>query len=283
MVQNYKLPNFIILGAQKSGTTSLHHALDNHSEVYVSNPKEISFFNKDENYALGIEWYASFFNKWKNEKVAGESTPSYLWDEKVPMRIKQTLPQAKFIILLRNPVDRAYSAYWYALIGGDETLSFEQALEAEPIRSEKGAAIRGFSSYVDRGLYAAHIKRFFNHFPLDQFLILIAEEYKKNPQKTLLDVTRFLDITCDESFLKAAIIVKKNLSRVPRLKYVHRLVPFFSKNFSLGAKIIRRLNLKNGVYPPMSPKIRKELAARFHKSNQELEEILQRKLDMWDE
>ena len=278
-----KLPNFIILGAQKSGTTSLHHALDIHPEVFVSDPKEISFFNKDENYNRGIEFYGSFFKKWNNEKVAGESTPSYLWDERVPPRIKKVLPKAKFIILLRNPVDRAYSAYWYAFIGGDEVLSFEEALEAESSRASQEPDIRGFSSYVDRGLYAAQIKRYYKQFSPDQFLILIAEEYKKNPQLTMIEVTKFLEISCDQTFLDAVMNVKKNLSRVPRFKSIHRLVPFFSRNLPLGAKVIRRLNLKCDKYPPMDPYTRMKLKEHFSKSNQELEELLKKKLDIWKE
>lgn len=281
MINCTLLPNFIILGAQKSGTTSLHQSLDIHSQVFVSDTKEISFFNIDKNYNRGIQWYSSFFVKRKNEKAIGESTPSYLWDARVPERIKKVLPNGKFIILLRNPVNRAYSAYWYAYIGGDETLSFEEALDAEPGRAMMGSEIRGFSSYVDRGLYATQIMRYYKHFSPDQFLIIILEEYQQEPQNTLVEVTKFLDISCNQAFLNKGIDMRKNLSRVPRSKSVHRIVPFFSRNFPLGAKVIRRLNLKNDKYPPMNSTTLMDLRNRFAVPNQELEELLKRKIDIW--
>jgi hypothetical protein len=209
MSDNLKLPTFIILGAQKAGTTSLHHALKAHRDIYMSEPKELSFFNIDSNYQRGSMWYSSFFKHWNSERIAGECTPSYLWDEKVPGRIKTLLPDARFIILLRNPVDRApdarfiillrnpvdraYSAYWYAVANCDEVLSFEEALEAEPDRKRLSPEVRGFSSYIDRGLYSRQVKRYLEKYDRSQVLIIIREDYKNNQRALLSKVTRFLE------------------------------------------------------------------------------------------
>jgi hypothetical protein len=277
-----RLPNFLILGAQKSGTSSLHAALSHHPQVFMSHPKEIIFFNDDDNYQRGLKWYSSFFNKWGEEKVAGESTPSYLWDERVPSRIKQVLPKAKFIVLLRNPIERAYSAYWFAFIGGNETLSFEEGLAMESVRAKQGDKIKGYSSYVDRGIYAQQLKRYFKLFPVSQFLFIITEEYKENPTNTLKKVTEFLEIECSEEFLNGVKSESKNISRIPRSYTFHKCVPFLRRNFNLGARIVRRLNLKTGKYPPMAPETRVKLSEQFSESIIELENLIGRSLDIWN-
>lgn len=275
------LPSFIILGAQKAGTSSLHYALKKHPDVFMSNPKEVSFFNNEKNYSRGAEWYTSFFAKRNGEKQAGETTPSYLWDKRVPLRIGKLLPDAKFILLLRNPVDRAYSAYWYAYRNGDETLPFEDALKVEAFRATQGDSIRGFSSYVDRGLYAQQIKRYLQFFDRSRFLFIISEEYQGNPRKTLHTVTRFLGVDCDEAFLDAACSVRSNVASIPRSKHIHRCVLLLLQYFPIGGRIVRRLNTKKGPYPPLSSEVRINLAKRFQSSNDELQEILQRNLHAW--
>ncbi len=276
-----KLPTFLILGAQKSGTTTLHAALELHPQVFTARPKELSFFNKEENFQKGIEWYARFFENWENEKVAGEGTPSYLWDGRVPPRIKNYLPHAKFIVMLRNPVTRAYSAYWYAYIGGGETLPFEKALEMEPQRAKLGDSIRGFSSYVDRGHYVDQLKRYFSLFDRRQFLILIFEEYVQNPRKSLKQVCDFLDVDCDEDFLIRAVNVKQNTSRVPRSRLVHKSVPFLLRHFHFFGRVVRYANLKPGKYPPMKEETRQKLRQIFRAEIEELEELLGRDLSLW--
>jgi len=282
MKRDIKLPNFLILGAQKAGTTTLHSALELHPQVYTASPKELSFFNKEENYRKGIEWYASFFKNWTTEKVAGEGTPSYLWDERVPARIKKHLPQAKFIILLRNPVDRAYSAYWYAYISGSETLPFEKALDVEPLRAQYGDAIRGFSSYLDRGRYVRQLNRYFDLFNRERFLILIFEEYVQNPDEALICVTSFLGIDCTKEFLEMAQKIKKNVSRIPRSKTIHKFVPFLIKKFPLLGRAFRYANLKVGKYPPMNQDTRQKLKEIFKEEIKQLEELLGRDFSIWN-
>lgn len=282
MSDNVRLPTFLILGAQKAGTTSLHYALKAHRNIFMSEPKELSFFNIDSNYQRGSEWYSSFFKHWNREGIAGECTPSYLWDKKVPGRIKALLPDARFIILLRNPVDRAYSAYWYAVANCDESLSFEEALEAEPVRKGLSPEMRGFSSYIDRGLYSGQIKRYLEIYDSSRLLIIIREDYKNNQEALLSKVTGFLEVDCDHEFILKARHIARNVTRIPRFRKVHRRIPFLMRRFSPAGRILRRLNLKRGAYPPLSAVMRRKLFERFRESNSELEMILGRKLDVWE-
>ncbi|RLF35719.1 MAG: sulfotransferase, partial [Thermoplasmata archaeon] len=110
------LPNFVIAGPPKSGTTSLLFYLERHPDVFVIN--EPHFFSR--NYEKGIEWYESLFEKHKKEKAVGEKSPSYFFDPKVPLRIKKHIPDVKLIFIFRDPIKRAYSEYWHNVIHGTE-------------------------------------------------------------------------------------------------------------------------------------------------------------------
>ncbi len=283
MSTDIKLPSFLIIGAQKAGTTSLHHTLDVHPKIFMSKPKELYFFDVEANYERGVKWYASFFKDWTKEIVAGESNPDYLWHESVPARMVEVLPNAKLIILLRNPANRAYSSYWYSFCGGSETLPFEEALEAEPERATQGRSIRGNSSYVERGLYARQIKRYFKYFDRSQFLILLTEEFKQDPKQTLSQVTDFLEVSCDSKFIDNVKNISRNVSRMPRSRRLHSYVPFMLKHFHFAGRVLRKSNLKEAKYPPMSEKITQKLSECFRSSNAELEELLGRKLDVWNQ
>ena len=132
------LPDFIIIGSMKCGTTSLYYNICEHPSVLPAAYDEIGFF--DSNYHLGINWYRSMFpTKRKMEQVkektgfaiTGEDTPFYIWDPLVAERILKILPNVKLIVLIRNPVDRAYSNYHLGLRSGTENLSFEDAIKSE--------------------------------------------------------------------------------------------------------------------------------------------------------
>ena len=112
------LPNFVIIGAQKSGTTSLSYYLQEHPEIYVY-PKEIHFFDdRDGTYEHGLEFYSGFFAESQGAKAIGECTPCYIYAEQPPERMYEAIPNAKLILIARNPVDRAYSNYWKNIKNG---------------------------------------------------------------------------------------------------------------------------------------------------------------------
>ncbi|MDH3312849.1 MAG: sulfotransferase domain-containing protein [Nitrosopumilus sp.] len=194
------LPDFIIIGAQRCGTTSLYNYLIEHPKIKPASQKELHFF--DINFSKGIEWYKSQF---EDNYITTEASPYYLFHPHCPQRIFDILPYVKIIILFRNPIDRAYSHYWHEIRLGAETLSFEKAIEEEPSRL-KGEVDKIMNdekyysynhqhfSYLSRGKYFEQVKNWYNFFKKSQILILNSEEFYSNPQKTMNLVYDFLDI-----------------------------------------------------------------------------------------
>lgn len=196
------LPNAIIIGAMKSGTTSLFDYLVQHPEVCGSRTKELHFF--DNQHGRGERWYRANFAP-RGERVLLESSPYYLFHPLAPERAARLVPDAKLIVLLRNPVDRAYSHYNQNSEEGLEPLSFEEALEQEGRRLagsqealasgrvERSHAHQTFS-YVGKGRYAEQLQRWLAHFPRERMLILKAEDFFRAPQDCVDRVTGFLGL-----------------------------------------------------------------------------------------
>jgi len=204
-----ELPNFIIVGAVRCGTTSLYYDICDHSCVLPAAYDEIGFF--DSNYELGIHWYKSMFpTKFKRKKIesktgiciTGEDTPFYFWDTKAIERIKKEIPKIKLIFLLRNPIDRAYSNYHLGVRLGSENLTFEESIKKEMMLLMKNNDIENDGiekflrprSYIAKGLYYHQIKNWFKVFSKDQILVLSTENLSKNPHQTLKKIFNFLDL-----------------------------------------------------------------------------------------
>ena len=180
------LPDFVIIGAQKCGTTSLYHLLTRHPLVEPAASKELHFF--DSLYDEGIEWYRECFPlpKWKDGRttITGEATPGYLFHPLAPERMAKMVPEARLIALLRNPVDRAYSQYHQRVRKGRETRSFEEAVGAENPDTE----------YLARGIYVDQLLRWSRFYDRDQMLVLKSEEFFERPLDILKLVLNFLDL-----------------------------------------------------------------------------------------
>ena len=185
------LPHFIIFGVARGGTTSLYNYLTAHPSIASAMTKEIMFF--DHRFNFGLNWYKAHFPMFihqliKKPFVTGEASPSYLYHPLAPARIKEILPNIQLIILLRNPVDRAYSHYAMNLRQGQERLSFEAAVkhqlverelfEQEGILENDNYYRRIYHpyAYLSRGIYLVHLKRWFSLFKQDQILILQSEK-----------------------------------------------------------------------------------------------------------
>lgn len=199
--------DFIIIGEQRCGTTSLYNYLIEHPKISPAVTKEIHFFSL--HYSKGIEWYwkqfPSLSQKYadKEKPITGESTPYYLFHPLAPKRIFNHLPDVKMIVLLRNPAERAFSHYNHAIRVGNESLSFREAIKKEPERLEgEEEKIRqgqhSFNhqrlSYLARGIYAEQLERHFELFQKEQILILKCEDFFDSPQKILNKVLSFLDL-----------------------------------------------------------------------------------------
>ena len=243
------LPDFLVVGAQKSGTTALYTYLRWHPEILGPFWKEVSFF--DRHWAKGEAWYRGQLPLRSDGKVVGEASPSYLFHPLAPARVFSVVPDAKLVVLVREPGDRAYSQYQHAVALGREPLSFEDALGAEDERLE-GEVERlrsdpqAFSfawwnhTYVSRGLYADQLERWFELFPREHVLTLTTEELGERPAETYATVLSFLGAP------------PHALDAYPRV---------FDRD-----------------YPPMRDETRRALTARFAEPNRRLEELLGRPL-----
>jgi hypothetical protein len=207
-------PNFLIIGALKAGTTSLHRYLSDHPAVHCSSRKEVHYFSLT--YPLGERWYLSHFPletlaattrlRHGTRLAVGEATPAYLFDPRSPGRVHAFEPRMKLIVVLRDPVERAYSHFQMERETRDETRSFEDALaweeaELQP-ELDRWIADPAYESplplfgrsYVARGCYAEHLERWLALFPREQLLVLMSDELLGDPATALSKVERFLDV-----------------------------------------------------------------------------------------
>ncbi len=205
-----RLPDFIIIGAQRGGTSSLFYYLSQHSQLRLPDTKEIHFF--DNNYDKGINWYRSHFPKKTDSmnKKTGEASPYYLFHPHAAQRVYNDCPKTRLIVLLRNPVDRAYSHYMKQnRQKADPLLTFEEGIESEHTRifeeTKKLIADPEYKSinhqrlsYMARGKYYTQLTKWLKYFPLDQFLFIKSEDFYGNPLKELYRVHEFLGIKKEE-------------------------------------------------------------------------------------
>ncbi len=196
-MKEYVLPNLLVPGAAKSGTSSLHQLLNQHPDIFMSKIKEPHFFSWDKHFSRGVEHYSKLFEKGKDAKYRGESTTGYMIFPKVIERIRQTLPETpKFIFIFRNPIDRAYSHYWWLRGMGFEKKSFEEAflydMEEEPDPENKYSG--NYKYYYQSGLYGKWIERFYNNFPKENIFVITTEQLKDSPLDTLNSCFEFLNL-----------------------------------------------------------------------------------------
>lgn len=193
---------FVIAGTQKGGTTALASYLHEHPTICMSTVKEVHFFDTDAHFASSDVDYARYhahFHPTARNQLLGEATPVYMYWEAAPQRIQRYNPAMKLIMLLRNPVTRAYSHWnWNHehARGRLDPLPFEQAIGAEEKRCADALPLQTKRfSYIDRGFYSRQIRRIWGVFPVEQTLILKSEELEHTPESALARITDFLRIT----------------------------------------------------------------------------------------
>lgn len=275
---NIMLPNLLICGAQKSGTSALRYYLGQHPDIFMADG-EIHFFDDEDHFSNGVEWYERCFEDVTGETVVGEKTPDYMYHDYVPERIQRILPDAKLIFLFRNPVDRAYSHYWHERQRGREKLSFEEAIDAEEERLDKSGQYRSWFSYKDRGKYAVQVKRFLELFDRSQMLFLLTENLKERRHETLENVLRFLDMDSSYEFDDLS---KRHVGGKPKSSFLSKLM-----GNSMISKVkplyyaIKRLNVDFGQKPPMKAETRRHLRDYFEEYNRGLSELTGVDVGMW--
>jgi len=204
------LPNFLIIGSGRSGTTSLHSYLDAHPEVFMSGIKETNFFAFENRQHLyggpGAKWlikgsvsirrdYEALFDGAEGYKAIGEASPRYLYTPEALHNIKATLPDAKLVVILRNPVERAYASYVGMRRDGlEKCRSFRDAIADQDRRISENWAL---GRYIEVGYYSRHLKNVFDLFPRDQVKIYLYEDLRNDPVGLLQDLFGFLDVSQD--------------------------------------------------------------------------------------
>ena len=273
------LPTFLIVGAQKSGTTTLKHYLSQFDNVWINaNTRASAFFSRDKVFARGLEWYSRFFHEAEGKAAIGEKAAGYGYRPQVPGRISRCLPHVKLIWTLREPVARTYSSYWHAASRGNDPLSFEQALEREPRRIQRDIML----GYSKRSLYVEQVERYLEYFPREQMHFLLFERMLADPARELSRILTFLGVP--------RIVNGVRPPRSTNARFIPRslLVQWGARHvFGVGTRpygVISRWNVrKTPGYPPMREDTRQMLRERFREPNARLAAITGLDLTVWEE
>lgn len=295
------LPNFLIVGAAKAGTTTLWAWLGQHPSIFLTPQKETHFliYNCKQPRAEDVgpdsirsaDAYASLFRNVTSEKAVGEASPGYLCDPDVPGEINRYLPGAKAIMILRDPVDRAWSAFTKAVVLGHERdeSDFLAALESEPI--DNPDPWDGSRRYIRQGLYGVQTERYFRELGRERVKVLFYEDLQEDPRELLRNVFEFLEV--DSDFL-VDTGEPMNVTVKPRSRALHN---FLTSPSSLRSWVedvmpaamfdrlrhsVRALRLKNLKDVPQLDSRTREIAhAYFRDDIQRLEKSVGRDLTGW--
>jgi len=201
--------DFIISGTQKGGTTALDEYLRNHPEICMATRKEVHFFDREKFFIYPKQNYKEYHEYFQTEPghlIVGETTPVYMYWYSAPRRIWDYNPKMKFLILLRNPIERAYSHWNMQRERGFEKLPFLKAIKEEENRRKDSLPYQNrHFSYLDRGFYTEQINRLRNYFPMEQILLLKGDDLRVNPESVLLQICQFLGISKPKQIEKITI------------------------------------------------------------------------------
>ena len=285
------LPNFMCIGAAKSGTTSLYDILKQHSDIFLPSFKEPHFFDIPSVYQNGIEWYEkTYFQSVKNEKCIGDFSPTYLFDEHAPERILNDLgDNVKFIIILRNPVDRAYSHYLHSKRDLHEHLSFKDAIKKK-VNEKNNYLTYLRTSYIEQGKYADMLQRYFALFSKDNFLILnFEEDFVAERKQTMIKIFKFLNLKEEDIDVnirsnkasKAKFIWLKSLMQ--KTGWWRQIIKKIFPSLKIRQIIknrIQRLNITTFTPPKLSNEERKRILNHYFSTDiKAVEGLLGRKMN----
>ena len=288
------MPNFLIIGAMKSGTTALYYYLEQHPEIYMSPVKEPNYFSSQEqentaDTVADIRAYQHLFRGASGTKAIGEASHSYLYEPRAAAEIRRYIPEAKLIAILRNPIDRAYSHFLHMVRTGTEPLDdFAQALQEEEVGMRKE---RVFQDYIGRGLYYDQLRRYFGTFPREQVRVYLYEDLSGAPINTVQDAFRFLKV--EDAFVPD-VSLRRNVSGHPKYKTLDALLRRQSR-IKHAAKIylparmrwhlskaFDDLKTRNLVAPPaVEPEVRQQLKDTYREDIMKLQELIDRDLSKW--
>lgn len=298
------LPNFLVIGAAKTGTSSLYNYLKQHPQIYMSPAKEPKYFafNEGEKVCFNgpgdmaanlgvttdIDSYRKLFEGVTDEIAIGECSPSYLYCQGTPKRIKNVLADVKVIAILRNPVERAYSNFLHLFSSGREPLnSFEQALKAEQERIKSNWEY--FWHYKNQGFYYKKLKHYFDIFDREQIKVYLYEDYQSEPIMLLKDIFAFLDVDSNfmpnlskryhvnkspKSLTFHSLIARPNLAR----SLVQTLLP--TKWQKKIGRAVKKLN-QSDIKPEIDPSVKNKLILEYREDIIKLQDLIHEDLSNW--
>lgn len=288
-------PSFFLIGAPKCGTTALSYYLSQHPDVLFSRPKEPHFFNDDFSYSVVLSWddYARSFGHGTGREVAlGEGSNGYLYSHRAVPNILQRMPKARFIVLLRDPVEAAYSLYWHNVAEGTEDIeSFEAAWRSQPARAEGRQFSR--SNWKKENLhygpifsYGEQLERLFHHVSRERVLVLLYDDLKDDADAVYQRTLDFLGLRTFRLPTYERINVSKK-ARWPALQpmlrgglqWVGKAKRAIGWHRDLG--LVARIITKHEKRPSLDPAFRAELAAYFRKDVARTAELIARDLSGW--
>ena len=256
------LPTYIIAGAMRSGTSALNSYLRQHPEVGVSSNKETHFF--DHFFDNGLDWYRDLFPEEGKFVAVGEATPNYMFSTTALDRIQRTLPEVKRVVILRNPIDRAYSHYWHDRVRNKVSAEFDKVVQEEITGNPSPDA------YLARGIYRPQLEEILMRFTRDLVLVQIFEEMATDPKSVYSTVCRFIGV--DDTFIPDALgdPVNKYIEfRSLAARNWSRRLPGRARN------LVGRLNAKREeTYPEMDTSTRSQLEEYFRVENRRLTELI---------
>lgn len=315
-----KKPDFFLVGAPKCGTTAMIDYLTPHPQIFIPNGKEFHFFGRDlmrKRYRFSEDEYLALFAPARDDQITGESSVYYLYSETAAEEIHAFNPNAKILVMLRNPADMIYSCHSHVKFGGlEEISSFEDALAAEERRAEAADRLRAAREaglraerladdqsndeeagwldpflYHRLGLYTDQVARYFDTFGRDNVHVIVFDDFKRDTPGVYRETLEFLGV--DPSFETDFRVV--NAAKTPRSQTLQKLTmkppgllrklartfipPTIRHRVLLGTLI--RLNAKEAPNPPMDPALRKELQAWFGPDVARLSALLERDLTGW--
>jgi len=291
-----RLPNFLIIGAPKCGTTTLYHYLVQHPDVFLSQDKEPKFFayeggvpafvgpgDQERERRTIVDWesYCRLFSTATVERAVGEASVIYLYHPEAAHRIRHRVPDVKLVAILRDPVERAYSNFLHQRLRLREPLAdFEAALEAEPARIRSGWG--PFFHYAALGRYASQLERYFELFGRDQIRVFLYDEFEADPLGVLRDLFRFLDV--DDAFVPD--VSRRHLvggaprsiaaSRLVYAKAVRRFLPR-----TLRRSLFEAERRWNRVRVPLDERVRERLRDQFRGDVERVEALIGKDLSSW--
>lgn len=301
-----KIPNFYILGTAKAGTTTLYHYVRQHPDVCMTRPKEPHFF--DVNYDNGLERYrADHLAHCEGATVVGDATPHYLFVPYVPPRIEEHAVEPQFVVILRDPVERAYSDWWMFFSRSTEPLPFREAVEANLRRLEQGPSFLGpdgeklwydyylecssgapgeiqHRPYIEMGHYAEQLSRYADRFGEDRVKVFLFEDLVDDPERLAQTVFETLDLPpMDEvdpppNRNVAMGRLARPIFRLARGLGIEDLVHGLPLTLR---KRIKALTRSLGTRPQMDTDIRERLIEHYRPHNQALADVIDRDLSSW--